>query len=50
MRKAVTLTFSLPPDMVEELIKTCKELGVSRSLLIQQLLRGFLAQRKKEQK
>lgn len=45
MRKAITVGFSLPADLAEKLLKICEELGVSRSLLIQQLLRSYFAQR-----
>lgn len=48
MRKAVTITVSLPPELVEALAKATEELHVSRSLLIQQLLRSYLAERKKQ--
>lgn len=50
MRKAVTVAVSLPAELAEELTKAAKELYVSKSLVVQQALRVYLAQRKQEQK
>lgn len=44
MRKAITVAISLPAELAEGLTKEAQKLGVSKSLIVQQLLRVHLKQ------
>lgn len=44
MRTAITVTVSLPPELAEELKEASSKLGMTRSLIVQQLIRVELKQ------